>query len=200
MRNLLLAIVGVFFVSTANAGVRFEPYAGYELGSYKAKYVPTLGGGSFAGNANGIGAGARLAYMFPALLFVGGDFQYSSVRFEDTTADPGITKSKDDATRTAVYALAGFEFLMGFRVYAGVGVYNKLEIKSTSTGTTTTFSGGNNMKLGVGFRVAPKVAINIDYITRTYSSFESGSAARDVSTIYETFNDNTIMAGLSIPL
>ncbi len=198
MKRILTGLLVVLFVSTANAGMMFEPYVGYELGNYKTKLAPALGGLNLSGVANGVGAGARLAYMFPVLLFIGVDGQYSSVKFEDKTADEGLTKTNDTATRTAGYLLGGFEFLMGFRVYAGYGVYNKLEVNRT--GTTTTYTGGTNMKLGVGFRLVPKVTLNFEYITRTYDSYDTGGPTKELKNLYESFNDNTIMVALGLVL
>lgn len=194
MKTIFAALITFVLTSSAYAGFLIDPYVGYELGSFSTKFKDSLGGAKGTGTSNGFALGSRAAYAFPSMIFVGLDLDLSFITFKTDGAS-----TDDPATRTALYITGGAEFpVIGLRTYLGYALVNSLIFDNTSG---TAFSGGTNIKLGVGYKFVPMLAVNLDYIMRTYSNISSAAiTSGSVSDYYEYFNDNTVMISLSMPM
>lgn len=166
MKNMLLALALVLgFSSTSQAGVLFEPYLGFEMGSTKNP----------GGDMDGTVLGARVAYELPVFFWFGVDYTMSvSQKLKPDNF------GNSDAKRSALYAVAGVDFPILFRAWLGYGVMNEIKFDNGKV------DGGDAMKIGVGFTGLPFVSLNLEMINEKFkeqggSRFENNSYVFSVS-------------------
>ncbi|MFT6070358.1 MAG: hypothetical protein ACJAT2_000842 [Bacteriovoracaceae bacterium] len=179
MKNLILCFsLLAMFSATATAGIHLEPYVGYAKGS-EGNHTPSTGD-QHASDYTGIGFGARVGISYIGFL---AGLTYDS---------QGITGSDDDTPSievdykgTNMGAFVGYEFPIGFRIWASYYVDSKFEIDSVSGANSNQIGDtllGNGMSIGLGMSVIPMVlAVNLEYKTFTYDEYEDVSAGTTVA-------------------
>jgi hypothetical protein len=164
MKAILLAILVLFFSigNRAEAGVLLEPYLGYQalvtditLG---AAATP-LDGTVLKLATNGLGFGVRVGFALPVVFFA---LDYSSASGKMTVSEPAnFTITPDEFSRTALGVTVGAS-LKVVRPYVGY-IFD-----DQSKSGNTTFS-GTGFKVGVGFSIIPKLSLNAEYVTSTFT-------------------------------
>lgn len=185
-----ILVAGAFLgFEKAYAGFLIEPYLGYSTGSISGKYTPTYGGGVFSGKETGAGFGARLGYSF-LIPFVAFDYSIKNLKYK---SDNGGTDTDDTATEMALVVGANLPIV---RLFAGYGFDAAIKQKSdTSTSTLK----GTFTKVGVGFKLIPMVAVNLEYFMYTVKKYESSGTTFDADTIFSELTYNPIFLSVSVP-
>lgn len=177
MKKLILAFALVMgFTSASQAGWMVEPYLGWERGDAKNDLEGTL---------SGTAIGARVAYTLPVLVWLGLDGMYTLTGEVDP--DGG---SKEDAKRTALYAVVGVDFPILVRGWFGYGLMNEWK---ASFSPESTFK-GDSMKIGVGFTGLPFVSVNFEYIKDKLDEVKSGGMTGDIDV-----ENTAYMISVSLP-
>lgn len=162
VRNLLLAVAGMFFISaTASAGILLDPYVGFGAG--KGKFTSPAASEFDLG---GTEIGARVAYSIP-LFFFGADYVMVSGKTK-VSSGAGVDS---DLSANALYLMVGAHIPL-LRGYLGYSVMGSSTIKSSGTETTYT---GSSMKVGVGFTGLPFIALNLEYYRDTFNKFKNAT-------------------------
>lgn len=160
-RILILALV--LTAPFSHAGVLIEPFVGYQVGRTQQtgqsdqKYKTT-------------NYGARVGYQKMGLM-VGGEYLGGQ-----GTEDNGSPAAK--LTTTNLGAFVGYEFPILVRVYATYAFDAKLDRKIGTS--TTSYDGGNAVKLGLGFTPLPLVSVNLEYIKSTYTKINDVNLGHDL--------------------
>lgn len=172
----LLAIfaLSAFSVSLAHAGVLFEPFVGFENGSYEV--------GSSEGDVAGATYGARLGMTTMGFMF-GGEYSLTAGKRKPDGATPD---SDADLTDTGVFV--GYEFPVMFRIYATYFVSSKLDDENLNDDYK-----GTGTRIGIGYTGLPFIAINVEMINRTYDEYGSIDLTNDLKT-------STFAVNISLPL
>lgn len=149
MKKLLFTIALVVgFSSVSNAALLLEPYLGYESGKVS---MP-----GFDAKPTGTALGVRVAYKIPMFWF-GFDGSTSSGKLNPETSGA----SNDAYARTVLGVVAGVDFPILLRAWAGYGFSNKLANKDAANSDMT----GTSTKVGIGFTGLPFVSLNLELIT-----------------------------------
>ncbi len=189
---VLFLAAGVFLgFEEARAGLLIEPYLGYlPSTSTSSERTAAYGGATYSGKEDGYGIGARLGYSF-IIPFVALDYSIKTLKYK---ADSGGTDTDDTATEMALVVGANLPIV---RVFAGYGFDFNLKQKSDSSTTTLK---GTFTKVGVGFKVIPMVAVNLEYFMYSPSKIDTGSGEYTFSDVVSTLKYNPIFLSISIPL
>lgn len=167
-----LFLSAVFFISSANAGLLIEPYAG--VGQTKT----TLDfAGADDGDNSGTLMGARLGYSF-LLLSAGIDYAIN------TTKDA----SDENATITNMSAFVGVDLPILFRFWGEYFINS--DIDSDSTGVDFAFKDGYS--IGVGFTGLPFVSLNVEVEALNYDA--------EISGVDYDFSAASTMFSVSLPI
>lgn len=169
----------------AQAGLMLEPYIGYSQGqAYDVQ--PSIDASYKTSN---MVFGGRLGYTFPVLFWAALDYSLGT----SGKAKRDIGGGEGDLSRSDLYATFGFDFPILLRAWVGYGLMNG----STITGSSDTkYSGGTNIKAGVGISVFPFVSMNLEAFSHKGQKYEWGG----VSSTHEDFQDAGGTLSLSIPL
>ncbi len=177
MKKVLLAFALVMgFTSASHAGWMVEPYLGWERGDLSKDADGTL---------SGTAIGARVAYTLPVLVWLGLDGMYTLTGEIDP--DGG---SKEDAKRTALYAVVGVDFPILVRGWLGYGLMNEWKIDSSPSASYK----GDSMKIGVGFTGLPFLSVNFEYIKDTFDEIKAGGVTADTD-----IENTSYMISVSLP-
>jgi hypothetical protein len=191
MKNILALFAVIFGISSvSNASLMVEPYLGYEFGKQTNKAV----GGSTetTSDSTNPALGLRLGYSF-MLPWVALDYTMGSGTIKATAGDT-------DFSRTSLAAVVGVDLPVLVRAWAGYGFTNDFTLKG-SGGLSDTKVKGTYTKVGVGTTMLPFVSINLEYIMHKATKINlAGSGEVDVDTVYSTFDNNTYMLSVSLPL
>jgi len=180
MKKLLLAaaLVCAAHVSNANAGLLLEPYLGYGMGSSK--------NGTGTNDDTGLEYGARVAFETMGF-FVGGEYMGGSVKSKDKTGGKTYT-----LTPTNMGLAVGYQFPVLVRAYA---TYFFTADSKVDTNPAVTYK-GSAMKIGVGYTGFPIIAINLEYISTTFTKGEVGGVS---GTLSNKITGNLIALSVSAP-
>jgi hypothetical protein len=189
----LLLLASLFLGFTAHAGVMLEPYVGYAISDIKYKSLGATR--EYADTANNAAFGARLGYKF-MIPWVAVDYMTGS---GTTVADKSLVgNTNKDYTLTSIGGVVGADVPMGLRVWGGYGFSNTLTVKGANGAASTKYT-GSYTKGGIGFKFIPKVSVNAEYIINKYTKYDVGGVKGDVSSLYSTFDQNTIFISVSAP-
>jgi hypothetical protein len=187
----------LIFQPKAEAGVLIEPYLGYQsllstvtLGTAAAP----LDGQSIKANSTGIGFGLRAGYAM-SMVFVAVD--YGSANLTSTVKEqPAIlNQTFPDSVRTSLGVTAGLDFPM-VRPYLG---YIFDDQNKDSNGTNF----GSGIKVGIGFTIIPKLKLNAEYQSLTYTKSKSSSGTETTfssSGAISSMTASGFFVNLSVPL
>lgn len=188
----ILAIVALLGVSaTAKADIFVEPYANYQLATFKVQSVS----GTTKGNANGSNLGARIGGA-SNMLFIGADYAKSfGASYKYTSGSTG----SGDADSSNLYGVIGADLPL-IRLWIGYGLMNELKLKVT--GGDLAYSGGTHIKAGIGLNLFPMVSINVEYITDDYKKMKylGTESTLPVSGGTQKVTSSGFTVGLSVPL
>jgi predicted porin len=156
-----LAIVMFGFSSFSLAGVLLEPYVGYQTGN--------IGTSSLSYGTSGVDYGARLGYQATNWMF-GADYTSGSWTQNSTPTQP---QSPSD-----IGAFLGYQG-MAWRGYVEYVVSSSM---AYTTSPTTTYT-GTGVKVGVGYKFKPWLAVNANYLSDTYTAIsgQSGNLTNNVT-------------------
>lgn len=158
MRILVVALFSLVCISAHAAGILFEPYAKYEMGSFQ----DTVAGVTPQWNTTGYGAGARVGFGFDHI-FIAAD--YAGKFGGKSTGNGGGATDSDSDTATQIGADLGFRFE---RLRAWVG-YNFVDNETSETAGVKATAEGTGYKLGVGYNLGFHVALNAEYVMSTFT-------------------------------
>lgn len=182
MKKLALVFAICLSTSIASAGILIEPYLGYESGQNTA--VGT--GGDVSSKTSGVNLGARLAYSLPVLIWFGVDYGIMT----GGTAKSDFGGASYSITRSDLYAVVGVDLPILLRAWLGYGLANSM-VHKKSTGDET-YSGGTNMKLGVGVKLIPLFNIYLEAYQHKSNSIPAA--------ITGAYADVGYVLGLSFPI
>ncbi len=180
----------LFFGFSANA-ILIEPYFGYEVG--KTSTTSASDGSNSSSDTTGTALGLRLGYKF-LLPWVALDYTTVSGKSKGSTAET-------DFTRSSLGAVVGADLPIGLRVYAGYGFQDDFKDKGTN-GDPDQITKGTYTKGGIGFKIIPMVALNLEHTIHSYNKVNLGAGAGDenISTYFSKVEYNTTMLSLSVPI
>jgi hypothetical protein len=181
---------------TANAGLLFEPYVGYSVGSIK------VDGGSghpdsatqaldTTGSIDGLAYGARAAWMFGRFVLGG---EYQGLRGSEKLK--GVDESVD-WNSSAIYGMLGWRFFSGIRLFLEMTVrpYEATEETTPESGKFT----GSARKVVLGYEYHAPIAVNLEYVEYALSDYKMGSADGKVKDYYDKFNYSAVIFNVSFP-
>jgi Outer membrane protein beta-barrel domain len=182
--------------SAAQAGLLFEPYAGYAAGTVRvngasAHPVASVQSLDSKGTIDGLVYGARAGWMFGRFVL---GAEYQGVRGSEKLK--GVDESVD-WNSTAVYGMLGWRFLSGIRLFGAMTIQPYEATEETSP-EATKFT-GSSRKIVLGYEYRAPVAINLEYAEYTLSDYESGSNKGKVKDYYDKFNYSAVMITVSLP-
>lgn len=191
--SLLLPLL---FANVAWANIMIEPYAGYTTGDIKvdgaaAHPITATQTLETKGTIDGIAYGGRVGWMF-GRFFLGGDYQ--GIRAKEKL------KGVEDSVNwnsTAIFGVIGWQFFSGFRLYGGMTVRDYEAVEDTSP-EQTKFK-GSARKVGIGYRYAVPLAINLEYTEYTFKDVEIGTHQGLVKNDYDKLNYNAVILSVSFP-
>jgi hypothetical protein len=170
-----LALLMFGFSCYSSAGVLLEPYVGYDTGSTTSTIA-----GSQTYTTSGASYGAKLGYQGAQWMF-GADYLSGSWSMNSTPNATTITPGDIGA-------------FVGFQGAAWRG-YVEYIVSATDqysfSGSTDTYT-GSGFKAGVGYKFKPWLALNVEYISNTFTKDSNGSLANNIS-------DSLFGASLSFP-
>lgn len=192
MKTFLL-IMSVFYVLCSNvafAGVMVEPVLGYSADSYK---VTAVNGQQADLTATGMNYGVRIGYKLPSIVWFAADYaQTSGTAKYDNVVAPDL-----DYSHNSLGLDVGVDMPVGFRAWLGYGFNDTLKFKTSSA--TDTFT-GSSYKVGVGYKIVPKVSLNLEYWAGTYKKYDNGTTSVDLDAVYSSFNPSGVTVSVSVPL
>ncbi len=186
----------LFFVAQSQAGILFEPYAGYTIGDLKmntgAAYpVAAMQSHSYSGSIDGFGYGAKLAWTFDRLYF-GGEYQAARAKEKLNSSD-----TVTDWNNTSIFGIVGLQLYQGLRLSYGMTVtpHKSEEVGDPDRITYT----GSAQKLSLGFRYRAPFAINVDYIQYNLKKFTQGTTEGFVKDRFDKLNYSAFLLSISFP-
>lgn len=199
MRTHLLALFLLTFSFSANSAFLLEPFVGYSLmDADQATAVPR------AGEASGLGYGARIGMQFMGLM---GGFQYDSAMGTDLETVQGATTFKDEISRTHMGVFVGYNLPVMLRVWGTYFFSSKVEgEEATSVDAGSDFIdatetlNGSGYGLGVGFTGLPFLSLNLEYRKFEYDEKDDSDATPVTSAITPVIETSEIMFSVSFPL
>jgi hypothetical protein len=188
---VIFAIVAIsLFTQHSYAGIMIEPYLGYAAGTVDTKDTNDVSvSNAQAASTYGLRLGAKVLMAWLAL-----DYMASN-----GTATPNDSSAKFDFSTTSLGATAGVNLILGLRLFAGYGFSNDLTLKKTAGDVSAK---GTYTKAGIGISPIPFLSFNLEYIMSKYSKVNigTGKGLEELATNYKSFDNNTLMATVSIPL
>lgn len=172
------------------AGILIEPYLGYAAGSVDTKSTANVSVSNVqTASTYGLRLGVKVLMAWLAM-----DYMASN-----GTATPDDSSAKFDFSTTSLGATAGVNLILGLRLFAGYGFSNDLTLKKTAGDVSAK---GTYTKAGIGISPIPFLSFNLEYIMSKYSKVNigTGKGLEDLETNYKSFDNNTLMATVSIPL
>jgi hypothetical protein len=196
MKKYLVFVLFGFLAVPATASLLVEPHLGYESSAVAVNTVATPWEND-GFRTTGMSLGLRLGYKLPAVVWFAGDIDRStgSITWVDSTAN----NTAGDFTRQDLYLVAGVDFPIFLRAWAGYGFSSSNELKYSGFSNTEKFS-GTAMKAGIAFTGLPFINITGEVIMRTMKDYKNMSGTTtSVSSVFSTFKDAGVRIGLSIP-
>lgn len=187
--KIFISTVVIFFAAAlpVRAGILIEPYFGYHNGTIE--YTTTSNPTTLKDTTPGFGVGARLAYTF-MIPFIGIDLEYV------TGKDKSESGTETDTTEFMAFLMAGAQFPFGFRAFVGYAPLDTIVSKTTPEITLT----GSAVKLGVGYKFNPFMAINAEYIIHSTTKYKTSGVEGNITDIFPKYNYNSYLVTLSFPL
>lgn len=193
--KMLLFFLGLFgFMSSANALLYVEPYAGYRLSTQ----TNTVAGVEYEYGQDGVALGARLGTSLIPLITVGLQYEMGSFA-ESNEAGTGLTlgDNGDEYDTTYMGAFAAFTSLPLINVWASYFFSAEDEItKSNTAASVGNVYSGSGYGVGAGFTGLPFLSINLDYRMFTFDELESSGTT---TTLTNEFDTTQIMLSVSSP-
>lgn len=188
------AILILLITGAARADFLVEPYAGYATSQSEGDNKTS--GLREKSTDGGVAVGARLAFVLPGGIWLGPDYFYvlsSPVKYSDPPNTSDAT-----GTRSILFLDIGFDPPnVPARFLAGFGLTNQFTITQTSGESLLS---GNAFKLGAGFKMFSKVAINVEYIQHMFSKAKASNGNEvDIEDAYDNFKAATVLISLSVP-
>ncbi len=206
MNKLILVLtMTVLAVSVqSKADLLLEPYVGYEAGTLKTTPIGTSD--DMSGKTTMINLGARIGFRIPGGFWIAGDAAIGTSGTYVINDASAMATVGDGKTKRTAYGLAtGFDFPMGFRLYAGYDFANNWTTDHSKISTLNIATkGGTSYKLGLGYKFVPKFALNIEYYMYQPKTgdFNSGGILNsgDISTAYSKWEESGYRFVASFPL
>jgi len=168
----------------AQAGIHFEPGVGWHfLNSEDSSGTKSSG--------NGFGADLRLGYNFSHLA-IGAAGGMSFVTFKNAAAGQPANQWM---TLGAFAQFAFPAFPINLR-----GQYDFISDSGVTVAGVKGGRKGNNLRFGLGYRIIPKLALNVDYIITTFTDAYAAGVTTAIPTGTRDKSDTSIFVSLSVPL
>jgi hypothetical protein len=164
LKKLSLLAIATGFLSSANASLLLEPYAGYQTGKYKNSTGST--------DFSGLDYGARVGWQ--QMGFMAG-LDFMSGKMTDKTKP-----KSNDVTPQSFGVFIGYNFPVLLRVYGTYGFSNSVKLEQT--GVSDKLEGSPLLKIGVGYNFLPLLSIALEYTTATYDEANGQKLTTDVTT------------------
>lgn len=167
MKLKLLFSTLILGVSTyAQAGVFFEPYAGYESGSYKgaALFSNPPGIQITENDSAGPLVGTRLGWQFQSF-GLGAEAEMGMSKLKDKT-----TSEKTDFKTMDLGFYLRWD-ISRFRIYTTF-ISSTAKDEALKLNSMKDEVKGDGMKLGVGYRFMNNVALNLEFLSISYKKAE----------------------------
>ncbi len=196
-KNLWIAILVLFFTGVrTEAGVLFEPYAGYSVGNVSYKYLttvstPALQGYTDSATANGFTYGGRVGLVLHHYAILAGEYQVidAKLKFDKSVTDL-------NAKETTTFLVAGFQMPLGLRMLVGYGIDARADM---DTAPNKTLYKGTAYKITLGWIVPAGFALNLEHTIFKYTSATSAGVSTTLSDTYSKFDASSTMVNVSFP-
>lgn len=168
---------------SAQAGILVEPFLGYETGDIEFNNSSDTDGYS------GVSYGARVGLTSFTGFIIGAEYSIGKHERDDeeNSSDP-----KDKVDTTDLGAFIGYQFPLGFRIFATFLLNTKQDFDDLSVDP----EGSGGFKVGAGFRIAPLMNLNFIYTNRKATrEFTSATDIKSTTTTYGL----TLSFPLSLP-
>jgi hypothetical protein len=194
--KFLAAAAVLIFTLQVQAGVLFEPYAGYTIGNMKLQTTSTfpvaaMQDHAYTASADGFAYGAKLAWDFSGL-YVGAEYQAARAQQKLSGAT-----TPTDWTNTSVFGIVGWQMLNGVRLTGGTTVVPHKSVEGGDPDPTV-FE-GRAWKAGIGFRYRVPFAVNVDYIKYDLTKYKVGGSEGDVKDNFKKFDYSAFLISFSFP-
>jgi hypothetical protein len=195
LKSIAAATVFIFTLQ-AQAGILFEPYAGYTIGNMKLETASTfpiaaMQNHSYTASADGFAYGAKLAWDFSGL-YIGGEYQGARAQEKLNSAT-----TPTDWTNTSVFGILGWQMMNGLRFTGGMTI---VPHKSVEAGDPDpTIYTGSAWKAGIGFRYHVPFAVNVDYIKYNLTKYKVGGSEGEVKDHFNKFDYSAFLISISFP-
>jgi hypothetical protein len=163
------------------AGLYFEPYVGYAVGTVDGK----IGSTNIDVDSTSSVFGAKLGGTILGMVAIGGE--YMAMKNNDDDKTSADDDGSSDSTFTGLFAQFSFPVL--FKVSATYFLSAKYE------NTDNVDMEGTGTKISVGFTGLPFVAINLDMINATFDEGSSNGTKQTVDV-----DQSSTMLSVSLPL
>lgn len=148
-------LLPLLFTLTARAGAWVEPGLGFNYASYK---LTDLSDGTNTGKGSGLSASVKAGYIFTTNMALGLEYDYANGK---STDDTNSTEYTNTSNMLGVHF--GYYQIGGIRVSLTYGISNSTKVKP-ETGFDSSYKQGAAYKIGLGYQVAPHVALNFEYL------------------------------------
>ncbi|MGZ3722509.1 MAG: outer membrane beta-barrel protein [Bdellovibrionales bacterium] len=187
-----LASSGAF----AQAGLLFEPYGGYSVGSTSKKYSAAYPVGSLAGtnesaSVNGFAYGGRVGFLLQHFVIVAAEYQAINAKEKADTAT-----TQTNWTQHTMFATLGFQAPRGFRLMGSYGFDAQADEATTPD---PTHYKGTALKFAIGWHLPTTMALNLEYTIYKYTDTTTNSVNAKIADGYEKYDYSTVMATISFP-
>jgi len=190
MKRLLCALT-LFISSQAQAGILFEPYAGFSFGSGEDAVAPIT---KYEQNAPFLGA--RLGYQILGAM-AGLDYTMGMESdIESTTS--GVT-DKYDADHQSLGVFVGYNLPIMLRGWVSYYLSSKVSFNSGAANGDELKGSGSGF--GLGLTPLPLLSMNLEYRMHTFDEAKDGTTGTTTKLSGASAIDyNQIMFSLSLPL
>ncbi|MBX9767198.1 MAG: hypothetical protein K2X47_08005, partial [Bdellovibrionales bacterium] len=181
-----------FFSATAKAGILLEPYVGYQSLLTTVNLGGAASGLSFKLDGSGAAFGARVGATI-SKVFIALDYSTGTLATAVKDLPAGVSFADGNQTRTSIGATAGVD-LMLIRPYLGYIFDDQFKGADTLVGT--------GFKVGLGFSVAPKVRLNLEYHTASSTKLKDSDGSEITfsdSALFKSVTTSGFFAGISLP-
>lgn len=188
MKKLLMGLAVLTMMSApAYALIHVEPFVGYAKGEEDSNATNP-------DDYSGLGYGARVGMDITGFIF-GATYEAIGITAEQSGG------SEFDFDMTHIGGFLGYEFPLGLRVFGTYYVSAAAEYGGLSGAAGTLLNGakvkGSGVALGVGFKIIPMVAFNLEYKSLSYDELE---APNGNTTNLSDAGTQIFMASISVPL
>ncbi len=192
MKSKLLSLLAVTAISmTANAGFKSELFLGGSSGgqlSYK------VGATTYTFNNSSVPVGFMLGYKSAGGFVFGAKYTYMGMGYLDAQTKTTPTLNPSNAfTHHSSGIVIGFEsakFRLGLNYNPGDTLYILRSNSTTQTNEPDTFY-GNSTGLNIGYKFNEKWALDLGYLTHTYTHFDQKAVKYREITSTSTFKTPT---------